>query len=82
VALRGWLTSVEEDQVAVARKLHGFIYSLLTVTRNHLAAIESQWHGDYSIIYPFHLSQRYCRYPNAIQPLYCGRRQSVSSQAE
>jgi hypothetical protein len=71
VAPRSRLTLVEEGQVAVASKLHVFIYSLLAVTHKHLplVAVESERHGDYSIICPFHRSQRYCRYPGAIYPL-------------
>ncbi|KAI0248410.1 hypothetical protein BJV78DRAFT_1236451 [Lactifluus subvellereus] len=47
VALRGWLSSVRNpnevnEQVAVAQRLHGFVYSLLTVTFDYLVAIESE----------------------------------------
>ncbi|KAI0255536.1 hypothetical protein BJV78DRAFT_1176571 [Lactifluus subvellereus] len=46
VALRGWLTSATDpnDQFAVAQRLHGFVYSLLTVTFNYLVVIESERH--------------------------------------
>ncbi|KAI0248394.1 hypothetical protein BJV78DRAFT_1354923 [Lactifluus subvellereus] len=32
------------DQAAVAQRLHGLVYSLLTVMHNYLVAIESEWH--------------------------------------
>ncbi|KAI0288915.1 hypothetical protein B0F90DRAFT_1921694 [Multifurca ochricompacta] len=48
IDLRNWLYSVKDDidPDELAKKLHGFVYALLTVTEKHLEDIESDQQGD------------------------------------
>jgi hypothetical protein len=56
--LRIWLISETRDRAIVRKMLHGFIYSLLMVTRKRLETIER---GDYPPIVPRITYQWRCR---------------------
>ncbi|KAI0295063.1 hypothetical protein B0F90DRAFT_1940148 [Multifurca ochricompacta] len=50
IELRDWLCSVggDSDADALSKKLHGFVYALLTVTEKRLEDIESDYQDDFA----------------------------------
>lgn len=46
--LRIWLLAGQRKQLDEERRLHGFIYALLTVTRRHLKTLEREKSGETS----------------------------------
>lgn len=44
--LRQWLLSGQRDQLAIRRKLHGFIFSVLAITEKHLEGLENKMFSE------------------------------------